>query len=897
MDPFTIAAMVLFAVSFIYSVFLAPRPKVQNAVAGTLQGVNAPQATSAAPVPLVLGMVRLKGPNTIWYGDFSTIKLTQTVKSGGFFGIGGSSKKQIIGYQYYVGMDLALCLGPDVVLHTIWAGKYVVYRSPLSHLEVPDPTKTPFTQGQAAQYGAALTGTDSVFINLLNLFGGSANGGGGGLQGYVQFYDGNYTQIRDTYLATKVDANVPGYSGVSHIVLHRTGVIETWTGGGIFGGGSPVATTHTGFYIGTTTSLNNFEFEISRHTNSLGLSSGHNVMPNGFDLNPMEAVYFILTDEWAGCGLPSSYIDVTTFREAGETLYAEGFGVSVVVDTKNTARDVINLIMQQINGLLRIDQSTGKITVKLLRQDYDVTTLPVLNQSNVLEVKQFAITMWSETFNHMRVTFPDRGNGYQNSVAVAQNGANMNMQGRVLASDISMPMCYVPDTAMVIAARELSMMDVPLYKAQITVNREGASILPGDAFIFEWPEWGIIRLVCRVLKSDLGTLADGHVTLDITQDVFSDSTVLLAAPGLTSWEPVLRSPLEIDDRLVLEAPWFLQGWAGLAPVDGDGRIMTFEAEPSAFSQSYWAFTSVNGFLDALTEVESAVYPGTAVLVDAISATPTDPLTMYDTVTGVKVQDLAGTMRLIELQETLSDTELREGGHMFMVGDELFSFEGVNDNGDDTYTFTNVRRALLDTCPIAHAAGDRLYVVQDTNCILPSNFDAGTEVEVRVTDQTDFGLFAYEDQPSDTLTLDSRSDRPLRPRLLAADGVAAPAPGATTVTLTWRATHRTHEGLVWEDDATEAPETGQSYVVRASENGGAFTEFTVGAGVLTYVYTYVDVGTYVSFEVYSVLGSLRSWTPARLSFTFLATLSAGDAVATRTDESLVITRAGDIVNYT
>ncbi len=59
---FTIA---LFFVSFLVTALLAPKPDIENARAGSLDDVQFPRATEDAPIPLVLGKIRLNAPNTL----------------------------------------------------------------------------------------------------------------------------------------------------------------------------------------------------------------------------------------------------------------------------------------------------------------------------------------------------------------------------------------------------------------------------------------------------------------------------------------------------------------------------------------------------------------------------------------------------------------------------------------------------------------------------------------------------------------------------------------------------------------------------------------------------------------------------------------------------------------
>jgi len=99
--------LALFVGSFLLSALLAPKPQIEDARAPTLDPEQFPRATEDAPCVLVLGCWRLKGPNTLWYGNYDPQPIRERVSAGLF-----SSKSVIVGYEIFLSIDLGLCLGP-----------------------------------------------------------------------------------------------------------------------------------------------------------------------------------------------------------------------------------------------------------------------------------------------------------------------------------------------------------------------------------------------------------------------------------------------------------------------------------------------------------------------------------------------------------------------------------------------------------------------------------------------------------------------------------------------------------------------------------------------------------------------------------------------------------------
>ena len=119
--------LLLFAVSFIVTALLQPTPDIENARQQNLNPDSFPKASESDPIPFVLGTVRQRAPNTIWYGDYSTRAITKRVKVGLF-----KKKTIIVGYEYFLAFDLAVALGEGVTLDFIELDYNEVVTGPFS---------------------------------------------------------------------------------------------------------------------------------------------------------------------------------------------------------------------------------------------------------------------------------------------------------------------------------------------------------------------------------------------------------------------------------------------------------------------------------------------------------------------------------------------------------------------------------------------------------------------------------------------------------------------------------------------------------------------------------------------------------------------------------------------
>lgn len=107
--------------------------------------------------------------------------------------MGGSSKKQTVGYKYYLGLHMILCHGP--------VDKIVRIR----------------VDEKDAWLGNRKSG--AIMINKPDLFGGESREGG--IQGQVDFEPGEPTQVTNPYLQAVLGGLVPAFRGVCGVVLRR----------------------------------------------------------------------------------------------------------------------------------------------------------------------------------------------------------------------------------------------------------------------------------------------------------------------------------------------------------------------------------------------------------------------------------------------------------------------------------------------------------------------------------------------------------------------------------------------------------------------------------------------------------------------------------------------------
>jgi len=831
---FTLA---LFVVSFVLTALLAPEPNIENARPQELNPETFPRATEDAPIPLILGKVRMEAPNTTWWGNFRSVPITERIKVSLF-----KKKTIVVGHNYYLTIDLALGMGPETVMTAIY---------------VDD--KEFWTGSTNATSLTAINASSGSF------FGGYKEGGGFSIGGI--YYPGSLDlaqQPVDTTLESHLGAGtVPAYLGTAHIVG------DLW--------------------LGESPQLRKMAFVLESYTNGLGLTGLGKI---GEDMNPAEAIFQIMTDTWRGMGISTLEIDVPSLQDMGETLYTEGNGCSVMVTAETNGKNLITEILRQVDGVAYQDPASGKIKFILIRDDYDIATLPLFDENDIVKVKEFARSGWDEVMAQVKISFPQRDKE-SNAVAISQDLATVATIGRLRSTTLSMPFVYDSDLANDIASRERAQLSIPLFRITLEMNRNASVLRPGSVFKMDWPEYGFTNLVLRVQEFDLGELLDGRIVVKCLQDSFAQNATVFAAPTGSAWVAPVTQPTTVVLDQVIEAPFNLARAIAFPLPDGEVTPIILGKQPQEESEYFQlAASDTAADLTPVFNPEYAPYLGAGQL-DTEYHKSEGETTGQDTTTGISLEQVnwAG----FTTGNSVSDIQTAAFGLLYVDG-EWMGYTTAVDDGGNQWTITNIYRGLMGTTPKTHAIGTKVW---EFNFDQIGNGDLsileGGTVYYRALDRTGSIVQSIGDVSENNAVLsDNIANRPVRPGNLQYDGSRTFTVTAADATLTWVARNRDENEITLETAAAETPDETETYDVRVYINGVIDTAFTangVSSGhILPMAANYPGIVADGEIRVYSrrTGGDLRSSSGyAMLTFTIAPSelLLSGDAQS-GTDKALL-----------
>jgi hypothetical protein len=706
---------------------------------------------------------------------------------------GGGSSSYVVGHRYYAGLHLAICHGPvDAVTRII--------------------------VGERTAWSGSVTSSQTLYVNAPELFGGDSREGG--VQGYVEVKLGGPAETISGYLQQKLGSVIPAFRGVVSIIVQQCQLsamnpyIKPWS------------------------------IEARRIPAPAALGSGY---ING-DANPAHIIYECLNNATWGLGYAASEIDASSFQTAANTLASEQYGLSLLWDREQPLEEFIAEILRHIDGTLYVHPRTGKFVLKLARADYNVSSLLVLDASNILELESFSRPSESELVNQITVRYRDRSTDKDAAITVHDLAALELAGGVVSSATVDYPGISNGSLASRVALGDLKQLSVPLAKATLIANRQASNLNIGDVFKFTWPELGIAQLVMRVVRVSYGTLTDGRVRIECVEDIFGLPSASYVSPTPTSWVSPLTSPAPVPYRRLNEAPW----WTVVKRLVGESATARGELDPQG------------GFLVACASRPSGDSLNIKVLSRQGSAAFAEVQTMGFTpnATVTNAIDEQATSLLIGNGQDLDVVKVDTYAYL---DNEIVAVKALNLS---TNTLT-VERGVLDTVPATHAAAARIWFADSLESLINEQYLSNESLQIKMLPSTGLGRLAESAATADSYTFAARMIKPYPPGNVRVNTVMWPTVILGQMALTWAHRDRMQQTvyLVTQSEANIGPEAGVTYTVRFYNENNALQQTLTGLTTTSWTYLTTDEATdsglgringKFKVEIESVRAGYTSW---------------------------------------
>lgn len=539
-------------------------------------------------------------------------------------------------------------------------------------------------------------------------------------------------------------------------------------------------------------------------------------VPAGLDMNPAHIIHECLTNADWGMGSPVAALDDDAFSAAADTLYDEGLGLSMLWTRQSSIQDFVQEVLDHIQAVLFVDPSTGLLTLKLIRSDYDVGSLPELTPDNA-DLTSFRRKLWGDIINEITVTWTNPRNEQEETVT-AQDDASMATQGGPVPDSRNYYGVRKPTLAQQLAWRDLRSAGQPLASCEAEVDRSQWQLRPASVVKLTWPEYALSEVVFRVTSIDYGRPGDPTIKLSLIEDVYGLDFGTYDDPPSTGWEDPSAPPEPIETVEIFTLPLFMAADTIVAGSVGDftypevlAGVLATTSNTDTFNYDLWdEVTLANGSTEWQALNTNNII-GRGELVDPLALEATSTVVTFENITGQTLPVVAGFVIIGDDGE---------------VGNEIAM---VNAASGGEYT---LNRGVLDTVPRAWPVGTPAWFVDGSTLFEdPTVRSAAETVDYKLLPRTSQGVLDLADASLESATLTERPWLPNRPANVTAYGEAWSSEAAPIdararpdpwVTVEWANRNRLTEDsqvLTWTD-ATVTPETGQTTTIEVRSWDGA-----------------------------------------------------------------------------
>jgi len=725
----------------------------------------------------------------------------------------GKGKSVCIGYKYFLGMHMVLCHGPIDSL-------------------------TKITAGDKDAWTGNVSSNQQIYVDSPELFGGEKKEGG--VQGYVDIMMGGSAQAQNDYLTSKISTIMPAFRGVVSAVLRQCYLTAM----------SPYPKA--------------WAFLVKRcpardwYPATAEISGG---------ANGAHIIYEVLTNTQWGMGYATDTIDEVSFREVALALYNEGLSLSFELTSTDSIENFIYTVVQHINGMFYTKPDTGKFALKLLRNNYTVSGLPLYNEDNIITLESFERPSYAEMVNEMVVTFRPQGTDKDDTVTV-QDLAAIQAQEGIVSQSVSYPGIDTAANAARVAMRDLRQKSTPLARVKLKVLRSAWATGIGDCVKFSWKELSISEMVLRVLGVNLGTMTGGEIIIDAIEDVFGLPNATYIGTQPSGWvNPVVPPQAPTIHALYEATYWDLARTlpaSDLAALTTTSAILLgYVGAPNTLAINFEMWVAQAG---TYAMVGSGGFSPYASL--GVAYGKTDTTISITSFSGNRSQITMGTYAIWD--------------------DEIVRVDSIN----TTTLAVTLGRGCLDTVPQTHNIGSKIIFCEGNVAVDQNDYITGENVSAKLLTRTGSGLLALASATADNITMAGRFIRPYPPGQFKINNLYYPATHVSdngSMLISWAPRNRTQQlaTIIDFDDGAVTAEPGTTYsltITRVS-NGATLLSLT---GLSANSYNAVlPTGQYdINITLWSVRDTYASFQSQthRLTFTYYGATRITEDANTRTTES-------------
>lgn len=567
------------------------------------------------------------------------------------------------------------------------------------------------------------------------------------------------------------------------------------------------------------------------------------------DMNPAHIIREGLTDTNFGMGYPTTDIDDDVLAAVADTLYDEALGISLVWDRSMDIEKFIEEILRHIDAALFVSRTTGKFNVKLIRGDYNVEDLLILDKSNITSVSSPNRVAFGELSNSVTVKFWNHLTETDDSVTVSDTALAKIQDGQLIDAALNYPGFTTKRNATIAAQRDLKALSTGFFSCTIIANSDAKDLNLGSVFVFDWPDWQINNMVMRVIGISFGDGINNKVRIICTEDIYATSTAVVVVDPGTVWVDPSQAPGEIINQVAQEVTYF-EAVQNLGQADVDEALLANEDVGYVMAAAGRPESAINA---RMWTDSGAGYTEETILDFCPFGRITSDLTPIETTFFIT---------------NFTDLDELEIGTYAQIGiGESAEFVRI-DYADGSTGQIVCGRGCLDTTPRRHSVGDPMFFMDVSVAVDTTEYASGETVNVKLTAITGQGQYDLDFASEMPVELNSRAIRPYAPGQFEINAVSypeTPLSGVLAFTFVGRDRIQQTAGEIYDHTfGNIGPEVGTSYRLQGYIDGVlVHTDEPVTSGV---TWTPSSYGV-VKVEIHSLRDGYYSFQAATHEFPY------------------------------
>lgn len=523
-------------------------------------------------------------------------------------------------------------------------------------------------------------------------------------------------------------------------------------------------------------------------------------------MNPAHMLYeSYISDTW-GSGEARAKMDDSAWRKAADTLFDENFGLCLEWKATDELKNFRDMICSHIGAKLSTNPTTGLITIRLIRDDYDINLIPTFDEDRgLLELSQDN-TNNTEVPSQVIVKYTDAISFEEQSAHATNPAIAQSQGGRSVETTVyqAIPTC---DLATRVAYRDLKIKTSALKRFTLKLDRRGADLVIGEPFrIKTLRRRNNFDVIVRAERIEERFLTDGTINVTALQDVFGLPKIAFNPAPIIPVIPRPK-PIVVTEKLLIEAPYRelvgLIDEANLQLLDSDSSyFFVLAMSPDNGCQSFNLFARPENSTHFIEAEDLGVWCPTA--------------------------KLRNDINYLDRSITITDCFMLEDievGTAAIIDDEIVRIDKI----DIPNNSITLGRGCADTVPAKHKTGSIVWFYDGYETTDSKEYISGIVVETKLATNTSTEQLELSKAPIDTIMMQARQARPYAPGNLKINDLAYPEiiKATSQLTFSWADRNRLLQAdqLIDTTQGNFSREVGVSYNLSIYANNQLVKQFS------------------------------------------------------------------------